>query len=159
MDLKFILKQSKLNLHGVSLILRDDLCPYNISTYRLNKIFKRASEDILFGKYIFNTCLLEDINKYNRNWHMSVGYSVDDFLFNLYIQEQIYSLCKGKFNYESNVYSENNWYKTLDLKNDLEHKLLYKKMVELLIITSIMLRLIHVYDTAKWFLPISQNMN
>ena len=50
----------------------------------------------------------------------------------LYVQELICALCKGKFEYESNIYRGNTWYAPLDLKNNREHTLLYTKMAEIL---------------------------
>lgn len=127
-ELKFIHGKFKINFQQVKSILSKHEFPKSISRSGLNEILKRASEDILIGKYLFCTQTVEQLNRYNENWHMAIGYSVDDFLFNLYVQEQILLLCKRKFNYESNVYQENNWYPTLDLKKNKEHRSLYKQM-------------------------------
>jgi hypothetical protein len=98
----------------------------------LRTIIRRASEDILFGKILFSSKSGEELNKYNHNWHMKIGYTVDDFLFNLYVQEQIHTLCKGKFEYESNVYRRNNWNEALDLENNEEHKSLYEQINDIM---------------------------
>src|SRR5690606_9172547 len=122
----------KQTLQDVNFILRDEGSPQIVGKSVLNKIFRRASEDILIGKYLFRTQSAEELEKYNSNWHMKIGYSVDAFLFRLYVQERILSLCKGKFDYESNVYRAGNWYNTLDLQNNTEHKSLYKQIAEIL---------------------------
>jgi len=131
-EIKFIHKRIKENLEDIATGLsRQTLLP-NIKKTVLRTIIRTASEDILFGKILFDTKSTEELNKYNRNWHMRRGYTVDDFLFNLYVQEQIHALCKSKFEYESNVYRKDNWYKPLDLENNEEHKSLYGQISDIL---------------------------
>lgn len=131
-ELKFIRGKFKRSIQQVNSILKEQDCPEFIDKPVLKKIFRRATEDILIGKYLFCNHEFDEIKKYNYNWHMKIGYSVDGFLFNLYVQEQIFSLCKAKFEYESNIYREGSWYRTLDLENNVEHKLLYKQMALIL---------------------------
>lgn len=127
-EIKFIHHKIKQSLEDIATELREQTELPDIKNSLLRTIIRRASEDILFGKILFYSKSAEELNKYNHNWHMKIGYTVDDFLFNLYLQEQIHMLCKGKFEYESNVYGRNHWYKTLDLENSEEHKSLYEQI-------------------------------
>uniref|UniRef100_F4C9R3 Serine/threonine protein kinase n=1 Tax=Sphingobacterium sp. (strain 21) TaxID=743722 RepID=F4C9R3_SPHS2 len=131
-ELKFIYAKLKQSLDKVHLNLSEEGYPRYIPKSVLNKIFKKASEDILFGKYLFAIKDVAEINKYNKNWHMRIGYSVDYLLFNLYVQERIFAICKSKFEYESNVYRKDSWRRTLDLRDNLEDKSLYEQMSILL---------------------------
>lgn len=123
--LKFIFKKIKHEISEVEFYLKEEMAPKTISKALLNQIVKTASQDILFGKYAFHRLTDHQLKYYNHNWHMKITYSVDDLLFNVYIQEQIFDLCKREFEYESNVYRLNNWYPTLDLKNNHKHMILY----------------------------------
>lgn len=127
-EIKFIHHKIKQSLEDIATVLKEQTELPDIKKPELRTIIRRASEDILFGKILFSSKSGEELNKYNHNWHMKIGYTVDDFLFNLYVQEQIHSLCKGKFEYESNVYRRNHWYKALDLENSEEHKSLYEQI-------------------------------
>lgn len=131
-ELKFIRGKFKKSFLEINSFLREQGRPDFIKKSTFNRVLKRASEDIFIGKYLFCTHSSEEFEKYNHNWHMKIGYSADEFLYNLYIQEQIFSVCKSKFEYESNVYRVNNWYNTLDLANNSEHKLLYQRMASTL---------------------------
>lgn len=131
-ELKFIHRKVTHDLKAVRSILSEQGHRQTLNKSIVNKIFNKASEDVLFGKHLFSAKSRDEIKKFNLNWHMKIGYSVDDFLFSLYVQEQIFSLCKGKFDYESNVYRETNWYNTLDLKNNTKHKSLYRQLAVIL---------------------------
>lgn len=127
-EIKFIHHKIKQSLEDIATVLKEQTELPDIKKPVLRTIIRRASEDILFGKILFSSKSAEELNKYNHNWHMKIGYTVDDFLFNLYFQEQIHTLCKGKFEYESNVYRRNHWYKALNLDNSEEHKSLYEQI-------------------------------
>lgn len=127
-EIKFIHNKIKKNLEDITSIIKKQTDLNHIKKSILKKIIKKSSEDILFGKILFYSRSSEELEKYNSNWHMNIRYSVDDFLYNLYIQEQIYNKCKGKFKYESNIYESKKWYKVLDLENIEEHKLLYEQI-------------------------------
>lgn len=127
-ELKFIFGKSKASFREVKAMLRSYDRPVFSRKPPLNAILDQATEDILTGKHLFLTASKEEFKQYNQNWHMNIGYKVSDFLLRLYVQEQIYRRCKGKFEYESSVYRKNNWYNTLDLDNNLEHKSLYQEM-------------------------------
>lgn len=131
-EIKFTHYKIKQDLQEIATILKEKTELSAINKPLSRAIIKRSSEDILFGKNLFYSKTTEELNKYNRYWHMKLQYSVDDFLYNLYIQEQIYSACKGKFEYESNLYSINKWYKVLDLDNNKEHQSLYKQIIYIL---------------------------
>lgn len=127
-EIKFIHHKIKQSLGDIATVLKAKTELPDIKKSVLRTIIRRASEDILFGKILFSSKSTEELKKYNHNWHMKIGYTVDDFLFNLYVQEQIHTLCKGKFEYESNVYRRNNWYNALDLENNEEHKSLFEQI-------------------------------
>lgn len=131
-ELKFIYKKLKQNLKDI----RHDLTffepPQKFKKTVLNEIYIRASEDILFGKYLFNTHSNDQIDKYNRNWHMKIGYTVDDFLFKIYVQEKILKVCRRKLEYEGNVYRVDNWYNPLDLNKNADDLAIYNKLTTIL---------------------------
>lgn len=131
-QLKFINKKIRQNLQEVNLILRESYHNADIKKPVLNKIYKRACEDILVGKYAFRELTNHQLQGYNLNWHLNITYSVDEILFNLYVQEQIFEICKRKFEHESKVYRANNWHIPLDLINNSEHKFLYKQLADTL---------------------------
>jgi len=131
-EIQFIHCKTKQNLEEIASVLSRQLKPFKFKKPILRSIIQRASEDILFGKILFTSKSVKELTKYNLNWHMKIGYTVDNFLFNLYVQEQIHALCKGKFEYESNVYRRNRWYKGLDLENSEEHKSLYEQINDIL---------------------------
>jgi len=127
-EIKFINHKIKQSLEDITSVLKEQTELPDIKKPVLRTIIRRASEDILFGKILFSSKSAEELKKYNHNWHMKIGYNVDNFLFNLYVQEQIHVICKGKFEYESNVYRRNHWHKGLDLENSEEHKSLYEQI-------------------------------
>lgn len=131
-QIKFILKKIKHNLILIQDNLTIQTTYYELKPSIKRSIIRKASEDILLAKIIFETKTPEELNKYNTNWHMRIGYDTDEFLYNLYVQEKIHELCKAKFDYESNVYSNINWYNPLDLNNNPKHKKLYKKLNDIL---------------------------
>lgn len=131
-EIKFVHKKIKDNLENIAVDIIEQTVFPEVKKSVLRSIIRTASEDIVFGKILFDRKSSDELNKYNHNWHMKIGYTVDDFLFNLYIQEQIHALCKSKFEYESNVYSKNNWYKSLDLGNNEKHRALYEQISEVL---------------------------
>lgn len=127
-EIKFIHNKIKQSLEDVANVLSEKIQLPHIKTSVFKTIIRNASEDILFGEMLFASKSSEELNKYNHNWHMKIGYIVDDFLFNLYIQERIHALCKAKFEYESNLYTRSNWYQALDLENNEKHELLYEQI-------------------------------
>jgi serine/threonine protein kinase len=128
-ELKFIDGKIKQNLQKI----REELLfvdyPQNISSITKSKIIKRASEDLLFAKFVFENKSVEEIGRYNCNWHMKNGYCVDNFLFNLYMQENIFKECKRKFDYESN---SSNMYTPLNLSDNEEHKQIFQQLKNIL---------------------------
>ena len=130
-ELKFIYGKVKQDLQEIKGILLESDYPNDISNNTLNKIIKRASEDLLFAKYVFENIPAEEIRKYNIKWHMKIGYDVDSFLFNLYMQEKIFEECKNRFDYESRGYTDKQTYTPLDLTNNEEHKQIYQKLKEI----------------------------
>lgn len=132
-QIKFIHQKINQDIADIKKDLKTyDLPHIKINSKTLKKIYDQASRDILFGKYLFKTHSYQDIQKYNRNWHMNIGYKVSYFLFNLYIQEKILSICQAKFDYESNAFGENSWSTPLNLNDNKEHQELYKQLVKIL---------------------------
>jgi serine/threonine protein kinase len=131
-EIKFICGRVKSSFLEVSAIIREDGYPQRLRKSLLKSIFNRATEDILIGKHLFYSCHKLEMKRYNRNWHKKIAYSVDDFLHNLYVQEKILALCKGKFEYESNVYRKTNWHNTLNLDDNEDHKALYQRLSSIL---------------------------
>jgi len=128
-ELKFKYGNIKQNLQEIKEGLLSLDYPQNISKITLNKIIKSASKDLLFAKTIFENKSAEEIRKYNHNWHMKIGYTVDRFLFNIYMQEKIFRECKRKFNYESN---SNNIYTPLNLFDNEKHKQIFQQLKNIL---------------------------
>ena len=128
-ELKFIYGKIKQTNQKIKSRLLEDYYPQNIKKRTLNKIIQRASEDLLFAKIAFKSKSVEEFGKYNNNWHMNIGYTVDNFLFNLYMQEKLFEVCKRKFEYESEF---NDNYTPLNLSNNEENKLIYQKMKKIL---------------------------
>ncbi len=131
-DIKFIhgsILKSQLEIKNR---LNSEIIPTSIYDTTLSKIINIASEDILFAKTIFENKTINEIVKYNSNWHKKIGYSVDKFLFNVYMQEKIFDSCKDKFDYESNGYTDTQTYTPLNLVNNDEHKQIYGQFKEIL---------------------------
>jgi len=95
-------------------------------------ILNRASEDILSAKYIFENKTINECEKYNTNYHMRIGYKIDDYLQSVVFNELLYSECMKKFRYESNVYNEGKRYTPLDLEGNKEHIAIYDKLRRIL---------------------------
>ena len=129
--LKYNYEKIKRNIQEKRERLLEDEFPEGISQKLLNKIIKQASEDILFAKTIFENKSVEEARKYHPNWHMKIGYKVDGFLFNLYMQEEIFEECKPKFNYESNGYTNEQTYTPLNLVDNEEHKQIYQQIKDI----------------------------
>jgi serine/threonine-protein kinase len=131
-ELKYIYATIKQDLRETrGFLLENGDYPDDIPISRLNNILKIASEDLLFAKYIFEYKTAEEIQKYNGNWHMKIGYKADRFLYNLYMQEMIFEMCLNKFNYESNGYSDKQVYTPLNLKDNEEHKQIYQEFKDI----------------------------
>lgn len=131
-QIRFIQKRLKNDIVDMKYYLEMIGPPIELKRKILNEIYQRASEDILFGKFLFESHSRKELNRYNRNWHMKLCYKVDYFLYNLYVQERLLETCKNKFEYESNIYREDVWYRPLNLSEDKKHKLLYQEMCEIL---------------------------
>lgn len=130
-ELKFIYGNIRTKLYNLQEDLRYEEYPADISQKLLNKIMKQASEDLLFAKMLFENKSVEEVCKYHPNWHMKIGYSVDDFLFNLYMQEKIFEVCKRKFDYESNGYTNQQNYTSLNLTDNEKHKQIYQQIKDI----------------------------
>jgi len=128
-ELKFIYGKIKQNVQEIKEELLNVNYPQNINKITISKIIKRASEDLLFAKNIFENKSVEEIKKYNKNWHMKNWYCVDNFLFNLYIQEKLFGVCKRKFNYECD---SSNMCLPLNFSKNEEHKQIFQQLKNIL---------------------------
>lgn len=127
-EIKFIHFKIKQSLKEISISLREKIKLHGKEKAVSKIIQQKANEDILFGKVLFQSKSTVELNKYNPNWHTKIEYSVDKFLYNLYIQERIYSACKRKFEYESNFYRRDKWYNVLDLEKNKRDLSLYQQI-------------------------------
>lgn len=127
-EIKFIHFKIEQSLKEIPISLKEKIKLQGKNKTLAKTIQQRANEDILFGKVLFQSKSTEELNKYNLNWHMKIEYSVDEFLYNLYIQERIFSACKRKFEYESNCYSRYKWYNVLDLEKNKRDLSLYQQI-------------------------------
>ncbi|EBH4177077.1 serine/threonine protein kinase [Listeria monocytogenes] len=103
-----------------------DECPIELEEGLLKIILKQASEDLQIAENILKRDL--NLDNFNHNYHMNIGYTTDEFLKNLYFQEVLYKKCEDKFNYESNIYKEGGLYTPLDLKDNKEHMDLFRTL-------------------------------
>ncbi|EAG0995852.1 serine/threonine protein kinase, partial [Listeria monocytogenes] len=103
-----------------------DECPIEQEEGLLKIILKQASEDLQIAENILKRDL--NLDNFNHNYHMNIGYTTDEFLKNLYFQEILYKKCEDKFNYESNIYKEGGLYTPLDLKDNKEHMDLFRTL-------------------------------
>ncbi len=104
----------------------------DIDLSTLEVILNRACEDILSAKYIFENNTINECEKYNHNYHMKIGYKIDDYLQSILFNELLYNECMKKFRYESNVYSVGKKYIPLDLEENEEHIAIYGKFKNIL---------------------------
>lgn len=87
------------------------------------EVVSKACKDILLAKHIFECASMEQLEEYNCNYHSSIHYKVSSNLKNLYFQQKIFNVCKGKFNYEARVYSTGQQYKVLNLDDPNDYKI------------------------------------
>lgn len=96
-----------------------------------NKIIEIACKDIISADNIFKCVSIDELEKYDTNYHGNIIYDVSDFIKKIYFQNYIYSICLHKFNYESNVYATGRTYTPLNL-DSTEEKVLYEQFKALL---------------------------
>lgn len=91
------------------------------------KLAEQASLDVLSAKYFFENKSFEELDTYNRNYHASVRYNVDNNLKNIYFQHVVLYYCEHKFRYETQAYKSGNPYHSLNLSKKSD-KHLYHTM-------------------------------
>lgn len=69
--------------------------------YEVHSVLERASRDVLAAKSIFEHGSIQDLGRYNYNYHCEISYDVDAGLFNICAQAMIYYLCRKKFENEA----------------------------------------------------------
>lgn len=82
--------------------LRSDETPTSGATAKAELTLEQAARDVLSAKYIFERATDEELSRYDPNYHCEVGYRASTELFNTCVQAKLYSMCKAKFEYESN---------------------------------------------------------
>lgn len=102
-----------------------------LSDIEFDKIVNTASEDLLSAKYLLKNKSLDELEKYNTNYHSNISYTINEELKSMLFQKFFLKYCIRKFNYESNVYSKGKVYHSLDLNNGDDHNR-YKKLMNIL---------------------------
>ncbi|MCT1365043.1 MULTISPECIES: serine/threonine-protein kinase [unclassified Microbacterium] len=64
-------------------------------------LLSQAARDVLSARYILERSPVEDLNRYNPNYHCEISYMVTSELFNMCAQSRIYSIAKRVFDNES----------------------------------------------------------
>ncbi|MGN0685385.1 MAG: serine/threonine-protein kinase [Gemmiger sp.] len=89
------------------------------------EIARTAAKDIYLAKYILENESPKDIENDDPDYdyHIDIHYAVDDFVKGLYFQKRVLTICKKKFEYESNVYVNDKTYEPIDLSKEENRKL------------------------------------
>lgn len=124
-DILFLDAKQRAEISRIEESLRSDHDDPSCDTDQRDRILRQASEDIWYAARLLATKTSDELEQYNWNWHMRLGYDADAFLLNVGVQSRLLDLCQRKFNYESNVYARGNTYKPLDLDGDPKHQQLY----------------------------------
>ncbi|WP_189351550.1 serine/threonine-protein kinase [Zhihengliuella salsuginis] len=103
--LKIARRQIESDIQEILEELRGNEVPTGMSTTGMNAILGRAATDILSTKCIFERTTAAELSNYNHNYHCEISYRVSEELYNECMQSMVYSICKAKFDYESN----SNW--------------------------------------------------
>lgn len=96
------------------------------------KIIEQAAYDILTADYFLRHKKSQDMEIYNHNYNCNIHYKVINKLRIEYFKYLIKDHCKKKFMYESNIYSEKNYYQPLNMIDNLEHKKIYEEFFKYL---------------------------
>jgi len=94
---------------------------------KFQPLFRQASEDIWYAASLIASKTPTELNDYNGNWHMRVGYDADAFLRNLCVQSRLLDLCRSKFEYETTIYRGGQSYKPLNVDGEAIHRNLYSQ--------------------------------
>ena len=114
--------------------IKRTLCPIEDTAYSKKKeydIIDLSTQDILLAQYIFENFSDEKIEELNCVYHRNIVYDMDETIQNLLFQTRILNICLRKFNYESNVYIDEQSYESLNIENDKD-QLLYGKLSAIL---------------------------
>jgi serine/threonine protein kinase len=124
-DIRFFEAKKNEEIADIEEALRlDDKVPQS-DAEQFDPLFRQASEDIWYATNLIASRTPAELEQYNGNWHMRVGYQADAFLRNLCVQSRLLDLCRNKFDYESNIYKRGQFYKPLDVDGDPKHRALY----------------------------------
>lgn len=126
-DIRFLEAKKNDEIADIEEALRLDGKAASGDAKHLDALFRTASEDIWYATGLFASKRPDELEQYNGNWHMRMGYDAHDFLRNLCVQSRLIDLCQRKFDYESNAYKRGDSYKPLDVDGDPRHRELYSQ--------------------------------
>lgn len=128
-ELKLIYSDIEKNFN---LIRKNNIINVALSKMTINQILKTASKDLLSAKQIFERVPIEELKKYNINYHTNIRYTVSSNLKCRYFQKMLYRQCMIKFNYESHAYYEGNPYTPLNLNDPQDQRIFneFKSIVD-----------------------------
>lgn len=126
-EIRFFEAKKNEDILNIEEALRNDDNVPQGETEQFDLLFRQASEDIWYATSLITSRTPTELEPYNLNWHMRLGYQGDVFLRNLCIQSQLLDLCRRKFDYESSVYKHGKSYKPLDIENDPGDRGLYEQ--------------------------------
>ena len=95
------------------------------------KIYQKASTDILSAKSIFEQPSSELGNRVDCFYHQDIRYKLSAYLTSIYFQRGVFLACRNMFNHEAHVYSKGQQYTPLNLSKASEAKR-YQQLVTVL---------------------------
>lgn len=126
-DIRFFEAKKRAEIADINETLRVGPVAPSVDAKKRNALLQQASEDIWYATGLIRSKTREEMEPYNENWHMRLGYAADAFLVNLCVQSQLIDLCQRKFDYESNGYMRGHFYKPLDLDGDNDDRELFRQ--------------------------------
>jgi serine/threonine-protein kinase len=98
--LRLSLQRIATTIEEVSDQLRSNGTPTGSSPEEVERVLRRASVDVLTAKHVFERVAVDELDRFNLNYHCEVAYRVSTQLFNTCAQAAVYDVCKKKFDYE-----------------------------------------------------------
>lgn len=125
-EVTYIMEEVDSKLKLIEDVLIDDL-EYEQVNESIVSTAHTAAKDIHWARYFLENASLQEISNKDRatdfSYHQNIHYALDDFIKSLYFQKRILSVCKKKFEYESNNYHKGIFYDPIDLGNEANRKL------------------------------------
>uniref|UniRef100_UPI0004A7EA64 protein kinase domain-containing protein n=1 Tax=Parvimonas micra TaxID=33033 RepID=UPI0004A7EA64 len=130
-EIKYINNKLKIESNEIKEYLEDEFEELNLiqkcNNELKNKMIKQIIKDFLTAKYFLQFKSKEFLNEYYYNYNCNIKYKLDENLKIEYMKYLLKEECKNKFLYESNVYKNGKTYEPLNLNNNSEDKIIYKK--------------------------------